>query len=1638
MRIHDNRINHHALQNIDSNSDATHKSDDESHSLSDASQTKQVGRVNSDEGNRAALSWAQPRKKMLADGNMKSALRRAEDEVTRRRASDTTSIQVPDETEAMRMTVTDVGRANAKLQEHLSNAPKFEQRADQRVRDGASQHATVLPALASRYQQQLDAYWDESLTLSVGADTRRNHVANAENDLLTLRAALGVQDGTLSARDKACIDLLRTYPESADRQGQPNPPGAATILVNNPAAPGGKVEFSGMYVITERPISDNPSDTGSNAGVVMLVVPGRSIERFDSVQKMNDALDARLLDPTQRDDLLKFVPLSMRAHVTSVSQSQQTGIAFGLRAIQGNVFQNRVQSQIDQQRQDIAALAVGPECLHELSSNEVAQRFNEVADAPRTRNDLEPYLAERDQTLLDQANRHGWPDWLKNARPDEQAQLKEYESVHQNAQASVDRLMQDVASPHAYARARTQAYLSSTFGVETDPDAIQVKMTHTAADGSIQSHTASLTELVQEGPRDPSRKSIQYSVTVSEGETAALTQSQLSQALNVLDVRKGYSEALEKIHQDPETRNALNDVLDSQIQMGAYSAKLQGHLSDAGYLLVQRVRDPKADTSGGGDQVRMDALTLRLPDGRSDRFKDVLVFTESDASGAPTRHVLYAPGAPGGRDFLEFSSWRQLNFEVARWTRDERGGRYLSTQLDPDNRVAARNFMGDVNQKPTIWGEERVARNALAGECYRDKLGSLMNEKARTREAEAECGVSPGWYQTASVDERRQLTSETDMVRLAGEAVQYQTKLQPFEEFAHDQVQIALNNFLYSKGMSKDIVVDPDTVVVDLGDGKPASTLTDIVIRGYDSSINFAGSAKFSSSIGQNLEWLNQRVGQGSLSTNPAADYLDQFTRSSYLGDQYTKKLKAALAEGPGLDMRRAMTSVAMQARMRRDALESKLSGKLSVAQYESISTQIDKLSNADSGTGYIPTLGHQAPVGLYRFSLNGRPVEGVYVFRGAITEQGRNQVADALYTPDSPDGRTFRPYHDAAKALTNEMSNYYYQRVKYNDQPSTGTRLYELEKDSSKLDSVGAGGRVSELGREYDRRIMRAILDVEAITRSRSEVIQEQVWKGIGYAGTVLTLPFAPASAAFGAFMAGKSLYDGFEAYKNGDRSAALGHFLGAVLDAAGVAGDLTSGLKGAGGLFKPAVRPALLSSGVHFGGIADATQAVNHAVAQAVSHAKTGRSVASTVLDPAMAVKLPKNATVRQGGLLNDAYEGPPKANGFPNYYIKDGNRYFQVKPDFDKNTLRLIDPRRPDSAYKTPIRKNEHGQWEFNRHIGLRGGTGSSVATDAYVHESLSMENLTPVSNDPLYKGTFENEGRHYIPYGDPPRPHEVALAGKRLRFHADGQPGGPFIVQAKRNEPSPGTWRIDESYVPGPPPKKSWDKSETVEFAPMSNGPKYHGNLNKEPYADSWRADQIVNLDEIKAAIKEKYGVDLDNVRVQQSTGQEIAAKSGVPYDSVNPKSNPAAWTSPEGTIYIASDSPDYVIKGQLDEDKIRSTVIHEYLHAASHGHTGLQAKTTELAAVSGYPVNYDEAVVDYFAYAVHQKLYPDKPYKSGYFNESRSLWQGDLVRFLVASDTMSEDAVLDALLKNPSRLRPLEGNSLAEWRRWASS
>ncbi|MGL5389088.1 MAG: hypothetical protein ACRDCA_25010 [Serratia sp. (in: enterobacteria)] len=57
---------------------------------------------------------------------------------------------------------------------------------------------------------------------------------------------------------------------------------------------------------------------------------------------------------------------------------------------------------------------------------------------------------------------------------------------------------------------------------------------------------------------------------------------------------------------------------------------------------------------------------------------------------------------------------------------------------------------------------------------------------------------------------------------------------------------------------------------------------------------------------------------------------------------------------------------------------------------------------------------------------------------------------------------------------------------------------------------------------------------------------------------------------------------------------------------------------------------------------------------------------------------------------------------------YYIKVDNKFYPVKYDLDKNTVRIIPPKYSGrSGYQAPVRRNENGEWVFHTDVGLKGG-------------------------------------------------------------------------------------------------------------------------------------------------------------------------------------------------------------------------------------------------------------------------------------------------------------------------------------------
>lgn len=297
---------------------------------------------------------------------------------------------------------------------------------------------------------------------------------------------------------------------------------------------------------------------------------------------------------------------------------------------------------------------------------------------------------------------------------------------------------------------------------------------------------------------------------------------------------------------------------------------------------------------------------------------------------------------------------------------------------------------------------------------------------------------------------------------------------------------------------------------------------------------------------------------------------------------------------------------------------------------------------------------------------------------------------------------------------------------------------------------------------------------------------------------------------------------------------------------------------------------------------------------------------------------------------------------------------------------------------------------------------------------------------------------SNGRRYINLAqgteDAAQVVEVVPTGNGLwQAHRDGAAAGPFFKFDTTNK----HWSIVDNVELGPSRSK-WGPPPQVEFTPGHTSPVFHRNLNTASARGAWNAADHVDMHAIQKAMHTELQIDAKAPALETISGRDLAKKMNIPYDDTNPGANPAAWTSPEGRIYVSRDAPDFVVDGSLDVDKIRSTVIHESIHSASANHTGLQAVTRQTGDVGLSALNYDEAAVDYFAHKVYKHLYPGQSYKSGYFVAQGTLWMGETVRFLERAGVMSTEQLKTALFRNPDLFKHLPDTIRQEWLAWGKS
>lgn len=918
-----------------------------------------------------------------------------------------------------------------------------------------------------------------------------------------------------------------------------------------------------------------------------------------------------------------------------------------------------------------------PGQLAGLGVDELRAKIDELQDAWHRSSRLTALATTQERRDLEAITRLQLPDWLRALGEADRTELKAFQSQASQAAALVDQLLHGLGSLRAFARHLAKDYVRRELDMEVEPDSVRVQLQwRTVIDQPMQTH--SLSELLAVGPLRPDTVSV---FLVENGvmlRNQPLSPAFIAQLLADVDAPAGYLQALVNRYSREDLKDAMFDWFAARLQQSAFIARCAGHLKVANHEAVKALWD--RDASARRASV-LQVTGLVLPNAL--KCTDFLLFHREDMQGDL---LLYAPDKPDGQEWIELPSLWAVSVEIGGWTRSEAGRQYLLQQIPPADRDTAREYFASVMDKPSSWDSSKDPRGTVTGfrACLENAVAMGLNNNL----AQVERDESPRWYGALQLDSRRNISS------LSQELVVHQQvfdKLlagyEVFVDFAKRIVTQAIEPYLRSKGVQEP--VDPATILIDynpgLEDGKTkVASLLDLVIYGYDDNSGIDNPKKgVRSSVGQDL---------GRVRSAELAIYI----RRAYVGEQYAREIRAGFlnASAPEYTKRRNAYRNMLLTRMDRDLRVAAGKSQLSAFEFWWLTRQVTLLSESVLATGPVYPGTVVQREGVIRFSVGGHVVMGVYVF-AYFDPKGSYW----LYTPDAADGVTFRPYRDFSGKVAARLHDYVLERVALGARTAVRRSLTALAASTLSVDTLRESNRVIDIKAEFDAYIERAVSDVEDVTKSRAEVIRQQVIKGVLFASAPVCLVYPPFALLLDVAFIAVSARQAAEAHWQGDTDSALGHWLMAswgVLFAALGAGTIASVLGRSARNLKLLVKPMSLS--------ARRLRRVTPVTAK-----ETGPVIQPIRFKPKQAIRhVPENLQqVTEAGLYQGTYRSQANASQPLNtYYIRSKGKYYQVKKDPHFGGLCLVDASRPGALYSLPIRRIGNGKWVHNE-VGLRGG-------------------------------------------------------------------------------------------------------------------------------------------------------------------------------------------------------------------------------------------------------------------------------------------------------------------------------------------
>ncbi|MDR0277092.1 MAG: hypothetical protein LBJ37_04345 [Paucimonas sp.] len=915
-------------------------------------------------------------------------------------------------------------------------------------------------------------------------------------------------------------------------------------------------------------------------------------------------------------------------------------------------------------------------------------------------------LPDHDRQQIDSLIRSALGDWFVGLGRDDLDTLRAFQRRHALLREQLRLLMADVQTLPAYARVAIIEHARRTWGLEVEPDHLRAQ-TFLNAYFPVTRITR-LAELVAEGPFAPDPEKSRSLLHDPAAPIQTLPDDFLEKVLGEVDPRATYQQQLTERYARPDVFEALLDLNDLSLQQSAYIARCKGHLSSEGHARVMGVRESNGvRRDEPGDKV---TGVSQFPDAP---LAQLMLFYNEDEQRRLSGLILYAPGKPDGQEWIELPSLRALAVELGRWLGDEAGSRYLLDRINVEEQRKAEQFFSGVRERPDAWDLSRDHRAPHHGyaECSR-----YLVELGRDHHlAQVAWQDAPRWFLELAPDKRLVIAGLNEELRLLNEALQQKVGGQEtFLAFSRRTVKAGIASYLQECGVTGE--VDPETILFDFAPGLGSSakitrTLLDLAMYGHDDNWGLDNPRMpVRSSVGQDLSGVR-------------ASELATYLRSAYIGERYAKSIRSEFldARHPLYAERRALHFAMARRTLLRDLHATHGKQMIVAAERDWLLDEIERL--AEVRPAQDESADNIAGNGVFRFTLDGRKSTGLYLFRRIAD----GVAQDWLYTPQAPDGLTFRKYQSFVGAGRGAMHDWLLQHLRFVDRPVASAWLMRLARGEAGRDTLREGNRVRDFMGEYDEQLNSHISDIEAVTKSRHEVIVEQVTKGLLYAAFPLSLAFPPLGFALDAVFLAIGSAKAIGSHIANDDSAALDHWLGVAAGLWGIA------LPGAWGAMAHASRAGLRK--------ASEVSRWNQIADQARPGVRQGERTLMTVMDEQRALKtVPDNLrSMEKGGIWRGVYRRG-EVGEQDTYYVKDRGRHFQVMHDREQQTLRLVDPQHPRAQYRVPIRLGAGDRWQFNEQVGLRGG-----APTFYLGQVREVADAFPARTNPLpERGALQGEG------------------------------------------------------------------------------------------------------------------------------------------------------------------------------------------------------------------------------------------------------------------------------------------------------